>query len=376
VRQRDWSFVGLIIAAASAGFVGICWLVGRGSYMGDFDGPVLRPAARIAAGANPYLDPSALAYVFTPPVYPPPLMLGAVPLTYVSYDVATWIWLGFLVACLLGSLYIVGLRDLRTYFAACVGAPVLFGLGCGNTVFLLMLSVALLWRFRDNAPCGALGFALGLIVKPLLWPLFFWLLLTRRFALALYGATLSVSACLLGWAVIGWDGFSAYPELIKVLGHSSSDHGWLVISLLRNLGMHPVASESVGCLVGLGIMSIALLRRNDLERFSLALAAALVMSPVMWGHYFALLLVPLAIARPRFGALWLLPVALWPFIMDYDTDFSRPLSSIAAGMVYFVITVLAIVTSASPWSLRSVGDRPVHRSERWLRTITATSSSR
>lgn len=31
----------------------------------------------------------------------------------------------------------------------------------------------------------------------------------------------------------------------------------------------------------------------------------------MWLHFFALLVIPLAIARPRFDGAWLLPLALW-----------------------------------------------------------------
>ena len=31
----------------------------------------------------------------------------------------------------------------------------------------------------------------------------------------------------------------------------------------------------------------------------------------MWLHYLVVLLVPMAIARPRFSLLWLLPVLLW-----------------------------------------------------------------
>jgi hypothetical protein len=31
----------------------------------------------------------------------------------------------------------------------------------------------------------------------------------------------------------------------------------------------------------------------------------------VWLHYLVLLVVPLALARPRFSVLWLLPVVLW-----------------------------------------------------------------
>ncbi len=39
--------------------------------------------------------------------------------------------------------------------------------------------------------------------------------------------------------------------------------------------------------------------------------ATLVLSPIVWLHYLVVLLVPVALARPRFSLLWLLPVLLW-----------------------------------------------------------------
>ena len=33
------------------------------------------------------------------------------------------------------------------------------------------------------------------------------------------------------------------------------------------------------------------------------------MTPIMWLHYLVLLMVPLALTRPRFSALWLVPLA-------------------------------------------------------------------
>ena len=45
---------------------------------------------------------------------------------------------------------------------------------------------------------------------------------------------------------------------------------------------------------------------------TLCLAAALAASPIVWMHYFLLLLVPLALIRPRLSPLWLVPFAYWP----------------------------------------------------------------
>ena len=43
----------------------------------------------------------------------------------------------------------------------------------------------------------------------------------------------------------------------------------------------------------------------------IAIAAALVLSPIVWRHFFVLLLVPLALSRPRFDAAWLIPIGFW-----------------------------------------------------------------
>ena len=53
-------------------------------------------------------------------------------------------------------------------------------------------------------------------------------------------------------------------------------------------------------------------RERDAAALSLVLAAALAASPIVWLHYYLLLLVPLALARPRLSALWFVPFAFYP----------------------------------------------------------------
>ena len=59
--------------------------------------------------------------------------------------------------------------------------------------------------------------------------------------------------------------------------------------------------------LGPAVLGLAWRRRS----FGLAIAAALVLSPIVWRHFFVLLLVPLALSRPRFDAVWLIPIGLW-----------------------------------------------------------------
>jgi hypothetical protein len=53
-------------------------------------------------------------------------------------------------------------------------------------------------------------------------------------------------------------------------------------------------------------------RKRDVATLTLVLAAALAASPIVWVHYFLLLLVPLALTRPRLSPLWLVPFAYYP----------------------------------------------------------------
>ena len=53
-------------------------------------------------------------------------------------------------------------------------------------------------------------------------------------------------------------------------------------------------------------------RERDVATLTLCLAAALAASPIVWVHYFLLLLVPLALARPRLSPLWFVPLAYYP----------------------------------------------------------------
>jgi hypothetical protein len=52
--------------------------------------------------------------------------------------------------------------------------------------------------------------------------------------------------------------------------------------------------------------------------FAILTAACVVATPMVWPHYVALLLVPLAIARPRVDGMWFLPYALWPILAIDD----------------------------------------------------------
>ena len=56
------------------------------------------------------------------------------------------------------------------------------------------------------------------------------------------------------------------------------------------------------------VLLVACWRRAS---FGLAVAAALVLSPIVWLDYYAIAAVPLAVVRPRLSAVWFAPLATW-----------------------------------------------------------------
>ena len=74
-----------------------------------------------------------------------------------------------------------------------------------------------------------------------------------------------------------------------------------------------MVARAIWLAVGIGLLaSVVVLGRRGDERtaFVVAIAAALALSPIVWLHYFALLLVVVALAQPRLGLLWFVPLAM------------------------------------------------------------------
>ena len=86
-----------------------------------------------------------------------------------------------------------------------------------------------------------------------------------------------------------------------------------VASVASNLGLSVTAATAVGLAAGIGALALAWRARAlDLEAFSWVIVAAVFASPVVWSDYYALLLVPLAIATPTLSRWWLLPYLTIP----------------------------------------------------------------
>ena len=147
--------------------------------------------------------------------------------------------------------------------------------------------------------------------KVLCWPLVVWLAATRRVATALWVVAVAAVVTLLLWAWLGFDGLTGYPGVLRDLGRQMWSDTYTVKVMMFDAGLRPGAAQAVGVGVALVVLAgcVALGKRGDDRRsFALAITAMILASPIVWLHYFALLLAPVAVMRPRFSAAWFIPL--------------------------------------------------------------------
>jgi alpha-1,2-mannosyltransferase len=288
-------------------------------------------------------------------VYPPQLVLVVLPLTALPVGVVAVIVTVGLLALLGLTLRILGIRDVRCYAAAVLWVPSVSAVLLGNLSIPLAFAVAVAWRYRDRVwpPAWALGLAVA--AKLLMWPILVWTLATRRFRVTAWAVAIGLASTVLAWAAIGFDGLTGYPDLLRRLSDIQSERSYSIVGMSATAGLGGDAGRILTLVIGgaLLVACVLLARRQDEPRsFTCAIAATLAMSPIVWLHYLVVLLVPMAILRPRFSALWLLPILLW----------ISPKPGYAGGVVTFAPAIAAVILLglllARPQQALAAGEAP------------------
>jgi len=276
------------------------------------------PSPDLLATAGNHLDAQGIRDVFRFP-YPAGAAIFLAPLGFMSFHTAAALWSAMLIASLFVALLILRVRDWRVFAIAVSSVPVISAVRLGTFTPLLLLVLAVTWRWRDRRWASGGALALGIALKLFLWPLVVWLVATRRYAAALIAGCLAMAFTVAAWAAIGFAGFADYPDLVHRLSEIVAVRSYSLVALGVEAGLARGVADALPWVVGLGILAgVAVCsRRADGDRvaFCLAVVAALALTPIVWLHYFALLVVPVAIYRPRFAWVWLL---LWVFWVTPD----------------------------------------------------------
>jgi alpha-1,2-mannosyltransferase len=226
-----------------------------------------------------------------------------------------------LVFAIAGALFLLGVNDWRCYPIAFLYPPTLEAIEYGAIGPVLLLLIGLAWRFRDRPWAAGAATAGSVVLKLFLWPLVLWLAITRRIRAAVVAVTGAAALALASWSVIGFAGFWDYPRLLRRLVEIEAAESYSAFAVLRMLGLPETPARLLVALVGLSLLGFAWRaaraaaspHERDRRSLTLVVAAALVATPILWLHYLVLLVVPIALARPRLSPLWLAPLALTLF---------------------------------------------------------------
>lgn len=322
--------------------------------------PFYRAAGAILDGETPY--PTAddpLTASTGPYVYPPLGALLSIPFRVAPFDVSGVALMVLLTAAALAIPYLLGVRDWRCFGVVFLWPPVWNAIQTGNMTLFLGVAAAIAWRSRDSRASSSIALGVTLAAKFFLWPLVVWFAATRRAVTA--GLAVLVGAVLLvaSWAVIGFTGLLDYPDLMSRLDDSVGEDSYTLYIVGLDLGLPSPVARAVWAAAGLALLAavVAVARRGD-ERsaFILAIAAALALSPIVWLHYFALLLLVVALAQPTLGVLWFLPLAL---VVTPGSGHPTPFetaATLAVAATTLGLSLLLSLRGASPervaWSAR------------------------
>ena len=274
------------------------------SLSADFHHEIYPQAKVMLHGANPYPSPDFDPTAGPNFIWPPVVAYLVAPLTLLPAGVADVVMLVLGLVCLAASLWLVGVRDWRVYGVFGLWPEAVGEMRVSHLTPIVALLVAAAWRYRDTRGLPGLLVGLGVAVKFFVWPVALWLAAVRRTREALLAVLVAGASLLL---VLPFMGLDDYAHRLSKLGRAFDQDSYTIFGLLVQAG----ASDGVarGATFAVGAVIIAGMWRY--RSFALAIAAALVLSPIVWLDYFALAALPLALARPRLSAIWFLPIATW-----------------------------------------------------------------
>ncbi|MEA2026716.1 MAG: glycosyltransferase family 87 protein [Chloroflexota bacterium] len=308
----------------------------------------LDAAAQLAAEGTPYaLEVTAGPYESGPTglyYYSPVLAVALLPAVDVPWTASSILWFVAHVLALGAACALMPVRPLTRALAFLVVAltlPVFKDTVYGNVSTLLLLPMVMSWRWLDR-PLGSIALAVGITIRPSLGLILIWQGLRRRWrALAwTVGAGLVLIALTLPFTGIG--GYLDYLDALRNLNVPSTlGEGWEnrdlgAVAMSLGAGTELVGFVRLGS-IGLGVAAVLMSLRRDRETsYMVTLMATLIVVPILWDHYLAMLVIPAAFLADRWRPVaLLLPLLSW-----------LPVFSVFA--VLLVILLLFVVPERRP----------------------------
>lgn len=280
-------------------------------------------AQRLAAGAGIYL-PQNLDGPFqhgAPAVYvyAPPLAVFLAPATGLSFDVAAFGWLVLHLVALVAACALMPVgRPIRlaAFAVAALSSPLLVDLNLGNVSTFALLVGVIGWRWLDR-PVAAVALAAGMALRPQLGVVLLWWLVRRRFRPVVWTVFAGAVLVIATLPFVGLQGYADFLRVVRNDQVAGVVHNGSLESAAIFLGLSgpvPTLAFLAGAAIAAGAIVVSL--RRDVEvSYAVTLCASLLLTPLLWGHYLLLLLVPAALLAHR-GRAWALALPLLGWLPD------------------------------------------------------------
>jgi hypothetical protein len=264
-------------------------------------------------------------------MYSPTLGVSLLPVTALAVAESSIAWYAAHVLALVAACALMPVRPIIQVFAFVIAAfsfAMVRDMALGNVSVLLLLPLSMAWRWLDR-PLGAIAQAVAISLRPMLGIVLIWQLLRRRWRAAGWTIGAGLALILITLPFVGVGGYIDYLTVLRNLsGVTGVEYNYDLSSTALILG----ASERTATLVllsgyAIAVGAILVSLRHDRElSFIVTVTASLLLSPLLWDHYLAILVLPAAFLAQR-GLPWglLLPLASWlptetyPFIVVVAT---------------------------------------------------------
>ncbi len=296
---------------------------------------------RLLEGGNPYLWTHAQIHRGVAFVYPALSAVMFAPLTLMPRHFGSVLFTFVSMGMTPAALWVLRVRDWRVFAITLLWLPVFAAWQTANETSFLVFGVACLWRYRADPRIAALITVVEISLKPLMWPLAVWLLATRRWRASIYslGLGLVINAC--AWWIVGFGDVHQYLRVSGLDASAAWRTGYGVAAFAAHLGFDRGVGEAASVLLAVilvgAIAHAGFVKRNDLRALTLTIALTIVAAPMVWNHYFTLLLIPLALTQPRFNWTWALPLLMWVSLPQDQASVVLWQAIVIAGVACFVL---------------------------------------
>ena len=275
--------------------------------------------------------------------YPPTFAPLLVPFGFISEVPAIWTWIALsIVAFLVGVAILPVSRAVRWWMVLLAGLsfPFVYGVKLGQVGPILLLLMAIGWRWIDSPLRLGASAALGAAIKLQPGLILVWALLTRRFAAVVAGGAVIAVLAILATLLAGTGAWSDFLTLVRTVSDpittpQNLTPGAVVYQLGAPAGAASLV-QIVSTVLALVLVIAAVRRATDEASYLATVIATQLVSPILWNHYATLLLLPVAylLAAGRWWALAIPLLTAWPLV---------GLTPPAAYPIVFWISLVAVV---------------------------------